>query len=77
MIKAEDQNNINGVPILYTRKEECCGCTACYAICPKGAISMIVDEEGFDYPCINEQLCIGCRMCLKVCPIKANRSENS
>ncbi len=77
MIKVEDKNNINGVPILYTRKEECCGCTACYAICPKGAISMIVDEEGFDYPFINEQLCIRCRMCLKVCPIKASRNENS
>ena len=38
------------VPILYSRKEECCGCTACYAICPKEAISMVEDEEGFEYP---------------------------
>lgn len=22
------------VPILYTAKEDCCGCTACYAACP-------------------------------------------
>ena len=35
------------VPVLYKRKEECCGCTACYAICPKEAISMVEDEEGF------------------------------
>lgn len=33
------------IPVLYKRKEECCGCTACYAICPKEAISMIEDEE--------------------------------
>lgn len=33
------------IPVLYKRKEECCGCTACYAICPKEAISMVEDEE--------------------------------
>ena len=38
------------IPILYTCKEECCGCTACYAICPKGAITMLLDQEGFYYP---------------------------
>ena len=27
--------------------QDCCGCTACYAICPKDAITMIEDEEGF------------------------------
>ena len=37
------------IPVLYKRKEECCGCTACYAICPKEAISMVEDEEGFEY----------------------------
>ena len=42
------------IPILYKRKEECCGCTACYAICPKEAISMVEDEEGFEYPQIDE-----------------------
>ena len=36
------------IPVLYKRKEECCGCTACYAICPKEAISMVEDEEGFE-----------------------------
>lgn len=65
--------NTNPIPILYTRKEECCGCTACYAICPKNAISMQPDEEGFDYPVIDEDKCVRCGMCLKVCPIKAAR----
>jgi len=58
------------VPILFERKEECCGCTACYAICTRNAISMLPDEEGFAYPKINVKKCIGCGMCLKVCPIK-------
>lgn len=22
-------------PVLYENKDECCGCGACYAICPK------------------------------------------
>ena len=58
------------IPILYKSKEECCGCTACYAICPKSAIHMEEVEEGFEYPRINEDQCVRCHMCLKVCPIK-------
>lgn len=61
---------MNELPILYKRKEECCGCTACYAVCPKGTIFMIVDEEGFEYPRIDEKKCIRCFRCIKVCPIK-------
>ena len=59
------------LPILYTRKEECSGCTACYAICPKNAITMESDEEGFLYPSIASCFCIRCYQCIKVCPIKA------
>lgn len=58
------------IPILYKRKEECCGCTSCYAICPKGAISMVEDGEGFEYPQIDERECVRCYQCLKVCPFK-------
>lgn len=57
-------------PILYQRKADCYGCTACYAICPKDAISMVEDEEGFEYPKIDESECIGCYQCIKVCPLK-------
>lgn len=63
-------NNNKPIPVLYERKEDCCGCTACYAICPKQAISMQPDEEGFDYPAVDAEKCIRCYMCLKVCPIK-------
>lgn len=55
------------VPILYENKENCCGCTACFAICPVEAITMISDEEGFLYPKINKDICIKCYNCIKVC----------
>lgn len=51
-------------------KSECCGCHACYSACPKNAIEMIADENGFKIPKINQELCINCGKCNKVCPIK-------
>ena len=63
------------IPILYERKEDCCGCTACYAICPTSAISMTPDKEGFDYPQVDEEKCIRCYQCLKVCSIKEAKTH--
>ena len=34
-------------------KLDCCGCTACASSCPKSAIAMVPDEEGFLYPKID------------------------
>lgn len=64
------------IPVLFDRKEECCGCTACYAVCPKRAIIMSPDEEGFEYPVIDGQKCVRCKKCIKVCPIKNSTSSN-
>lgn len=60
-------------PILFDTKENCCGCSACFAICPRDAIQMVEDEEGFLYPRISEILCIGCRKCTQVCPVRCFR----
>ena len=62
------------LPVLFDRKALCCGCTACYAICPHRAISMIEDDEGFEYPVINESECVRCYLCIKVCPIKKRQN---
>lgn len=57
-------------------KEKCCGCGACYNICPKGAISMRPDECGYVYPHIDQQICIDCGLCDKVCPEFRDKSFN-
>lgn len=56
--------------MLFTDKHDCCGCEACFNICPHHAIVMKEDEEGFNYPKIIPELCIECGLCEKVCPLK-------
>lgn len=46
----------------------CCGCSACATKCPKGAIGMKPNKEGFLHPEIDKNLCIECGACEKVCP---------
>ena len=53
-------------------KKKCCGCTACKNKCPKNAITMKPDEEGFLYPYVDLDKCIDCGLCEKVCPIINN-----
>ena len=56
-------NNI----VLFKDRAYCCGCGACWASCPRNAISMVEDEYGCKYPIINESICIKCGKCLKMC----------
>ena len=46
----------------------CTGCTACVNGCPKDAISMVRNREGFDYPVIDAEKCIRCGRCTSICP---------
>ena len=56
---------------LFENKNKCCGCTACMNICPKKAISMKEDEEGFLYPIVDEEKCVECGLCKKVCAFQS------
>lgn len=47
------------------KKTDCCGCTACFNICPAKAITMDADEEGFLYPAVDRQKCVECGLCEK------------
>ncbi len=54
--------------LLDKKKEKCYGCEACVQICPKDALSMKEDVEGFRYPYLDKSKCIGCNLCYKICP---------
>ena len=48
--------------------DSCTACSACQSICHKHAITMITDDDGFQYPYINEDSCVECGLCIKTCP---------
>lgn len=62
------------LPMLYEKKENCCGCTACAAICKTNAIQMLPDEEGFLYPVLDASKCVRCYKCITICPVKKKQS---
>ena len=68
---------IKPLPKLFENEYECCGCTACYAICPVNAIKMNSDEKGFLYPFIDENKCIRCYKCIDVCSFKKDTKEET
>lgn len=66
-LKSKSQKD---VPTLYENDENCCGCSACFAVCPVDAIKMQPDEAGFLFPVIDAEKCIRCYQCIKVCSFK-------
>jgi len=69
----ELDENIKPLPMLYENRENCCGCSACYSICPAHAILMEPDEEGFLYPTVDAKKCICCYKCISICVFKADQ----
>lgn len=63
--------------IQIVNKMDCCGCSACQQICPKGCISLKADNEGFWYPEIDTEKCIDCYKCQKVCPVLNQDEEKT
>lgn len=55
--------------IKIIEKEDCSGCAACYSVCAHQAISMELDDEGFEYSVVNQEKCVDCGLCQKVCPV--------
>lgn len=59
----------------FDKKNKCFGCTACKKVCPKKAIEMKENEDGFLEPYIIEEKCIKCGMCEKKCPALNYKEE--
>ncbi len=58
--------------ISITDKAKCSGCTACFSICGKSAITMKPDVMGFMYPVVDMDKCVNCGLCEKVCAFSDN-----
>lgn len=65
------------VPTLFESPTHCCGCGACAAACPKGAITMSEGKNGFVFPVINSELCIGCGACTRACGLNRGIGSSS
>lgn len=46
---------------------ECTSCQMCGAVCPVGAISISLNEQGFYRPYVDENKCIDCSLCVRSC----------
>ena len=58
------------------KKSSCCGCAACYNVCPVKCIEMRADSEGFAYPVVAPSRCTDCGLCEAVCPFQATYTLN-
>ncbi|MBQ8010712.1 MAG: Coenzyme F420 hydrogenase/dehydrogenase, beta subunit C-terminal domain [Ruminococcus sp.] len=55
----------------------CTGCGGCRNICPKDAIVLKPDHEGFLMPSVDAAKCIGCGACERACPALNYTSEST
>ena len=58
---------MNNKKIDLYNNEKCCGCGACMNACPRDAITMKENEQGFIFPIIDSAKCISCGNCIRVC----------
>ena len=63
---------INSASPHLAPREHCTGCGACVSGCPRGAIRMSADREGFLYPEITDA-CVFCGHCTHICPSLKHR----
>lgn len=70
-----ENKNLRIKTIEKVEKDKCTGCGACMNICPKKAITMIVDQEGFLMPYIEKNKCVNCGLCEKNCPAIGEKSN--
>lgn len=61
----------------HIERDKCFDCGSCFQSCPKNAISMEMDGEGFFFPQVDEKTCIDCGICVKKCPALSSAPKNA
>lgn len=69
---AAAQPEEGALPVLADHAR-CTGCGACMSGCPRDAIAMTRDKEGFAYPAVDPDACVRCGHCAAICPILHER----
>lgn len=70
-LRRKNEADTNKMTIEGVNSDLCTGCGACKNICPKDAIELQPDREGFLMPVINQEKCVSCGLCGRVCPTMA------
>lgn len=73
-VSAASEEAENDLPRLAERVR-CTGCGACASGCPRDAITMTRDKEGFSYPVIDPGKCVRCGHCTAICPLLQRREQ--
>jgi coenzyme F420-reducing hydrogenase beta subunit len=66
-------STLSQVAIDIIGKEQCVSCFGCFVACPRQAVQMELNLEGFYRPVIDREVCSQCGCCARHCPmISAN-----
>lgn len=63
--------------ILADSSKSCTGCSACSVVCPKDAISISLNQDGFYSATVDEKKCINCGICQTICNRFISSESNS
>ena len=55
--------------------DKCVGCGVCGLVCPKGAVALREDREGFLRPVVDVCRCVSCGACVRSCPVNRDSKE--
>jgi coenzyme F420-reducing hydrogenase beta subunit len=67
--RRQNRKDTMGMKDIVSDIRTCTGCSACSQTCPRGAVAMRANDEGFLYPCIDEDKCTDCGLCARICPV--------
>ncbi len=67
-VKEDEPTIKDEYPSLLAGSDKCKDCDICISICPKKAISKIIDENGISSPVVDHNKCIRCFWCKRECP---------